>query len=109
MQIPKMTPLKRISVIVTLVLSLIAAGYSTYAWAQSYHSQFAQKDQVTIQFAQTKRSILEISIRDYEDQLFVIDFLIAEDQATPLDQAKKQKIERRLADLRRQVAALRTN
>lgn len=105
----KMTPLKKATLVATLIATIGGVSYSTYAWAQTYHSQFAQKDQVTRQFAQTNVSILQISIRDYVAQLFVINFRIGEGVATSLDLAKKAEIEPQLEELRRQVAAILAN
>ncbi len=84
---------------VTLVTGIIGGSYAGISWAEDYHAQFARQDVVAVQFQQTKITILQTAIRDYEDQLFVLEFKISANEATPLDHAKKQQIKGRLKTL----------
>ena len=107
MTTPKMTPLRKAVAIGTLLTLTCGAIYSSLVWAQTYHGQFAQRQEVAQKFDVLQIEVLQSAIRNYEDVLFELDFLIAENSATALDRAKRAKIARRLSDLVRQVAAIR--
>lgn len=102
-----MTPLKKVSLVLIVISTFGGIVYSGFVWAQTYHEQFAQKQEVAQQFDVLQIEVLHSSIRNYEDVLFELDFLIAENTATTLDRAMRAKIARRLSDLVKQVAAIR--
>ncbi len=99
--------MKIATAIAAFLTTTIGGGYAAVSWAEDYHAQFAQQDVVAVQFQQTKITILQSAIRDYEDQLFVLEFKISAEEATALDHAKKQQITRRLTDLQTQLTQLR--
>lgn len=102
-----MTPLRKASLVLTVIASLGGIGYSALTWSQTYHSQFAQRQEVSQKFDVLQIEVLQSAIRNYEDALFELDFLIAENTASTLDHAKRSKVARRLSDLVTQVAAIR--
>lgn len=110
MKMPVNGELRRLKIISTVLgITLTAGGglYGVYAWAGDYHEQFAKRVEVGEQIQGVNIYILNSSIKDYEDQLFVLEFKISNGEATPLDYAQKARIERQLADLQSQIRSIR--
>ena len=77
---------------VGLIASIIGVVGTAWAYGGSYHSKFA-----------TSQEIYTLAIQDKEDRLALIEFKEGNGTATPEDAANKQRILRRLADLKRHV------
>lgn len=109
-----LTKLKLISTGVVLLCAVAGGMYSAYAFGEEYHKQFAPKEQLVLatkEFKQEakalKLSMIEQTIRRYEDELFALDFRISEGTATALDRANKARIERQVVELRSKVLQIK--
>lgn len=106
--------LKIISTTVAIVIGGIGGLYGAYAFGAEYHEKYAAKEQLeqaTKDFKKEttslKVSMLEQTIRRYEDDLFALDFKISEGTATALDRANKARIERQVVELRSKVLQIK--
>lgn len=96
----KENPFKAIGGILTIITTLSTGGYGVYSKSSAYFENFATRVYVKEQITDLSLEVLGVAIMRYEDDLMVIDFLIASGKDDAMDRATKENIERRLQDLK---------
>lgn len=91
---------KKVGALVSLVVLLVGAGWSTFGAINNTHAKFATKVEVAQEISNVQGEILQVAIMGYEDELMSLNFKISTGQASDLDAAVKENIQSRLVDLK---------
>lgn len=100
--------IKKLAVIVSLVLTLLGAGWKTYTVVTGYLDTLATKVEVKQSEINSSIELVTVTMMGYEDELISYDFLIETDAATPADRVAKANVERRIQSLKDKLDRLET-
>lgn len=111
---PKLTiDFKKYGVVLGVVATFLSITGLAISNFQNYHEKYAliedlaaTKQQLDEQIIDLNKEIIILAIQSKEDQLGLISYKIATNQATDLDLANKETVERRLADYKEKLDKL---
>lgn len=111
---PKLTiDFKKYGVVLGVVATFLSITGLAISNFQNYHEKYAliedlaaTKQQLDEQIIDLNKEIIILAIQSKEDQLGLITYKIATNQATDLDLANKETVERRLADYKEKLDKL---